>query len=144
MARLVCIRTSLAPGRSGRALAMFKTTSFRFGRVMLLVMLAVVGCSRSMTREEIQAKLNKVLAQMIAQCDNPQDRASLKEAKLFHNLQGLDMDIVGLGVPINSGSNTLRVAFPTDHFRKATVSALATEGLENLRNARPGTGGGNG
>ena len=74
-----------------------------------------------MTREEMQAKLNKVLAQMIAQCDDPQDRASLKEAKLFHNIEGLDMDIVVVAVPINSGSNRVHVAFTTDHFRKTTV-----------------------
>jgi hypothetical protein len=97
-----------------------------------------------MTREEMQAKLNKVLDQMVAQCDNPQDRASLKQAKLFHNLQGLDMDIVVLAVPINTGTNRVLVAFPTDHFRKTAVSALATEGLENLKNAKQGTGGGNG
>jgi hypothetical protein len=123
--------------------AMFRTPSLRLGLAVLLV--AVVGCSRSMTHEEMQAKLNKVMARMVAQYGNSQDRENLKAAKLFHNLNGLDMEIVGLAVPISSGSNKVFVAFPAEHFRRAAVSALATEGLQDLRNARQqGNGGGNG
>jgi hypothetical protein len=108
----------------------------------MVLMFIASGCSptsegrHEMSRSEIETKLNGVLQQMVSRCADPQDREALRNGEIFHNLQGLSMDIVGISVPINSGSNHAHISFTADHFRKTPADVLATEGLQDLQTAK--------
>jgi len=106
------------------------------------LMLIASGCSRNnegsreMSRSEIEAKLNGVLHQMVVRSANEKDREALRNAEIFHDLQGLSMDIVGISVALNSGSNRAHVSYTIDHFRQTRVDVLAAEGLEDMQTAK--------
>jgi hypothetical protein len=105
-----------------------------------LCLVAVAGCSRSeksqqeMTRKELEAKLNGVLQRMVRQCEDQREIEQLNAAHIFHNLEGLQMDIVGFSV--QNGTNKIFVTFTMEHFQKTMVRVLATEGLGNLHRAK--------
>lgn len=105
-------------------------------------MVAESGCSSSnngkQEREltELESKLNDVLQRMISQCEDPEDEEILKNAKLFQNLEGLSMEVVGFSVPIESGSNRAFLSFTLDYFQSTPSDVLATEGLEDLQMAK--------
>src|SRR3982751_1364300 len=93
------------------------------------ILLACIGngCSRrhQMNQAEIESKLNGVLQQMVSRCADPHDQEALRAAQVFHKLQGLSMDIVGISVPVSSGSNHAHISFTSDHFQKSPVETLA-------------------
>jgi hypothetical protein len=89
-----------------------------------------------MNEAQATAKLKTVLQQMVSHCKNPDDQSALKSAELFHNIQGLPMDIVGFSVPINSGSNRAYISFTLDHFSRKSPEDLASEGLNDFQTAK--------
>ena len=115
-------------------------TSFWKPACLAGILLACIGngCSRSnqMNRAEIESKLNGVLQHMVSHCADQHDQEALRAAEVFHKLQGLSMDIVGISVPMNSGSNHAHISFTIDHFQKTPVETLAAEGLEDLQAAK--------
>jgi hypothetical protein len=141
----VCFFNAVDPERLHSLLAMKGIRStFRSLVCLTSTILIFIGsaCSPSnegnheMNRVEIEAKLNGVLQQMVSRCADPKDREALRAAEVFHNLQGLSMDIVGFSVPINSGSNRAHISFTSDHFQRTRQETLAAEGLEDLQTAK--------
>ncbi len=89
-----------------------------------------------MCETEVAAKLKAVLQQMVSHCKNPNDESALKSAELFHNIQGLSMDLVGFSVPINSGTNHIHISFTLDHFSRKSTEALASDGYNDFQTAQ--------
>lgn len=106
----------------------------------ILCLMTDAGCSRSdksaggMPQKEMEIKLNEILDRMVHQCKDQQEIEQLKAAQIFHDLNGMPMELAGISVPI--GSNYIHVTFTLEHFRKNNVDVLATEALEDLHLAK--------
>ncbi len=99
------------------------------------------GCSRWKDRSESQeaesaeARMRLVVQEAIRQAAKPSDKAAFQSGRVFVNLKGLDMQIVGVAVPMVSTGKRALVSFAMDHFQKTSVDTLAKETLEDFGRA---------
>ena len=73
-----------------------------------------------------------VRAEMVRQSQEPDAKQALESGKIFVNLKGLDMAIVGVSIPNTITGKRILVSFTQEHFEKNQVDVLAREGLEDF------------
>ena len=80
-------------------------------------------------------KMKLVQAEMVRQAPERADKAAIESGRVFVNIKGLDMSVVGVAVPDRLTGKRIHVSFLREHFDQAAVDVLAREGLADYSRA---------
>jgi len=99
---------------------------------------AIAGCTGSsqperLSEEACRAKMRLVIDETIRQTQDPAEKDAFSSGKIFVNIEGLNVQVVGVTVP--SEKTKIHVSFMTDYFQTKDVPILATEALQDFRRA---------
>lgn len=105
-------------------------------RTLLAVAIAlwISGC-RVDSEHERKAKLEQVRAAAVRRATGD-DREAFAASVPFQNLEGLDMAVVGLRVPLSGATKNVFVTFTVDYFDSTSVERLAAEALADYARAK--------
>jgi len=111
--------------------------------VIAIVILALTGtailasCNRGRNEraaQEAASKMQPLLAEMGRQA-RPEEKTIMETGKIFVNLKGFDIPVVGVAVPNKVTGKRVLVSFTEEHFKETEISVLAHEGLEDFERA---------
>lgn len=77
-----------------------------------------------------------VVQDAIRAAKDPQDRAAFQSGEIFVNLEGLDISLVGVSVPLDNEGRRAHLSFTADYFEAKPPEALAQDALKDLARAR--------
>ena len=95
---------------------------------------------RVSSQEEVtRSKMQDVVRRAIALTKDASARVALESGEIFLRINGLEMEVVGVSVPIDASRNRVWLSFAGDYFRSRSVEVLAHDLLEDLSRTSPAT-----
>jgi glyoxylase-like metal-dependent hydrolase (beta-lactamase superfamily II) len=73
-----------------------------------------------------------VVDEAIREADSEPDKAAFRSGRVFANLFERETALVGVAIAAGGNGKQIIVAFPADHFRNTSISALAKEALADF------------
>ena len=112
-------------------------------------MLALVSCTRPAEKTEFpgavtaasssrEMKMRLVVHEAIRQAQDPDDKAAFEAGQVFVNIEGLDMPVVGVTLPVGNTGKRVHVSFTEEYFHATPVTILAKDALRDFARAKAG------
>src|SRR5260370_41727886 len=108
---------------------------------MACVVAALAGCSRETEKRQfppretatetsaMETKMRLVVQEAIRQAQDPANKAAFEAGKIYVTVEGLDMPVVGVSLPVDNTGKQVRVSFTDDYFKATPVTQLARHAL---------------
>jgi len=81
-------------------------------------------------------KMSHVVEEAIHEAPTLEDKTAFENGKIFVNIGGLDMPLIGVTVPLTVTGRRAHVSFTAEYFNTNSVATLAQNALEDFHRAK--------
>lgn len=105
--------------------------------ITLFAVLTALGVSQRKTFVEYryQVKMGRVVDEAIRRAPTSKEKSAFENGKIFVNIEGLGMPLVGVTVPLTTTGRRAHVLFTAEYFNANSVATLAQNALEDFHRA---------